>query len=173
MDPITVHFSKGRALVILVGAMIFLALSVWMLTLPSAKVSFQGTLAAWICMSLSLIVGAFAFSRLYSNKPALIIDEKGITDSASVMAVGFVPWEDITGAGIAKFRKQQFLGIAVRNSEEYLDKTNWLKRRLMKTNRRKLGYVINIPQIALPVPLEKVLANIKEYRQYVERRRNA
>ncbi len=42
----------------------------------------------------------------------------------------------------------------------------------MKTNRRKLGYVINIPQIALPVPLEKVLANIKEYRQYVERRRN-
>ena len=173
MDPITVHFSKGRVLLILVGAMGFLAVSIWLLTQPSAKVSFQGALAAWICIPFSIIVGAFAFSRLCSNKPALIIDERGITDNASGMAVGFVPWEDITGAGIGKFRKQEFLGIAVRNPEQYLAKPSWLRRRLMKTNRSALGYEINIPQFALSVSIETLLPYINEYRQHLEPRRNA
>jgi hypothetical protein len=173
VDPITVHFGKGRALVILAGAVVFLALSIWMLTLPSATLSFQGTLAAWICIPFSILVGAFAFSRLCSNRPALIIDEKGITDNASGMAVGFVPWDDITGAGIAKFRRQQFLGIAVRNPEQYLAKAGRLKRMLMKTNRSTLGYVINIPQVALSVSIEKLLAHINEHREHLEPRRNA
>src|SRR5207244_7221356 len=101
----------------------------------SAKVSFQAVFAAWICIPFSIIVGALAFSRLCSKKPALVIDEKGITDNASWIAAGFVPWDDITGAGIAKFRRKQFLGIAVRNPEQYLAKAGRLKRMLMKTNR--------------------------------------
>jgi hypothetical protein len=150
----------------------FLALSIWVLLLPSAKVSFQGALAAWICIPFSIIVGAFAFSRLCSKKPALIIDEKGITDNASWMAAGFVPWGDITGVGLAKFRKRQFLGITVRNSEQYLTKAGRLKRVLMNSNHSTLGYIINIPQVAIPVSVEKLLAHINEYRQHLEPRRN-
>jgi len=173
VEPVIVQFSKSKVLVILMGAIAFLAGGIWILTLPSAEVSFRGALAAWICIPFSIIVGAFALSRLWSNKPALIIDEKGITDNASGMAVGFVPWSDITGAGIGMFRKQQFLGIAVSNSEQYLAKANRLKRMLMKTNRSALGYVINIPQIALSVPIEKLLAHINEHRKPHEARRNA
>jgi len=172
VDPITVHFSKRGALVLLFGAVVFLAPSIWILALPSAKVTFQVALAAWISIPLSLIFGALAFPRLCSNKPALIIDDKGITDNAG-LAIGFVPWDDITGAGIAKFRKRLFLGIAVRNPEQYLAKVGRLKRFLMKANRSALGYVINIPQVELSVSIEKLLAHINEYRERLEPRRNA
>jgi len=165
MSPIAVPYRKGTVLLIFVGAMVVLAVSTWILMQPSARVSVQGALAAWICIPFSIIVGAFAFSRLCSRKPALIIDEKGITDHASGVAVGFVPWDDIAGAGIAEHRTRRFLGIAVRNSGEYLAKAGWLKRMLMKSNQRALGYVINVPQAALSVSVEKLLNHINEYRQ--------
>ncbi|HEY6241680.1 MAG TPA: STM3941 family protein, partial [Burkholderiales bacterium] len=118
-----------------------------------------------IAIPFSVILGALVFPRLCSRKPALIIDEKGITDNASGMSVGFVPWDDITGTGIAVFRKRRFLGISVRNPEEYLAKAGRLKRMLMKANQRALGCVINIPQATLPVSIENILAHINGYRQ--------
>ncbi len=118
-------------------------------------------------------VDTMSQSTRASYRAMLIGYAVSIGGLASGMAVGFVPWHDITGAGIARFRKQQFLGIAVRNSEQYLARVGRLKRMLMKTNRSTLGYVINIPQVALPVSIEKLLAHINEYRRHVEPRRNA
>ncbi len=73
MDPITVHYSKGRVLLIFVGAMVVLVVSIWILVQPSAKVSVQGAFAAWICISFSIIVGAFAFSRLCKRQADIIL----------------------------------------------------------------------------------------------------
>lgn len=135
-----------------------------MLMLPSGEIGIKQTISAWICIPFFGTVGAFALTRLFSKKPALIIDQSGITDNASGLSVGFIPWSDITGTGIATFQKQKLLGISLRNPQEYLEKATILKRLLMKSNSSWVGYVINIPQITLPVAVEDLQVQINQFK---------
>lgn len=165
MAPIVIYPSRSRVLLILLGSIAFVAGSAWMLTLPFQEIGIKGTIAAWLCVPFFGTTGLFALTRLFSNKPALTIDSAGITDNASGLSAGFIPWSDVTGAGIATFQKQKFLGISLRNPEDYLAKASSFKRLLMKTNSSWVGYVVNIPQVTLPVAVEDLLAHVNQYRQ--------
>ncbi|MFK5283176.1 STM3941 family protein, partial [Lacticaseibacillus paracasei] len=83
------------------------------------------------------------------------------TDNASVLSAGFIPWSDIAGAGIVTFQEQKFLGISLKDPQKYLVKASFFKRLLMRINSSLVGYVVNIPQGILPVPVEELLAHIE------------
>ena len=167
MTPIIIYPSRNRIVLLFLGSIAFVAIGVWMLTLPPGEVGTKGTISAWICIPFFGTTGVFALTRLFSKKPALIIDQSGITDNASGLSAGFIPWSDITGAGIATFQKQKFLGISLRNPQDYLEKASLLKRLLMKSNSSWVGYIVNIPQITLPVAVEDLLAQVNQFKQAV------
>jgi len=165
MTPVVIYPSRLRVSLLLVGSVLFVAGGIWLLRHPIPGDEFMGWLSGWASIVFFGAVGLFALGRLVSRKPAITIDLTGITDNASGLSAGFIPWSDITDAQIVKFQQQKFLGVSLRNPKDYLAKASPFKRMLMKANSSLVGYVINIPRIALPVALEEVLAHIERFRQ--------
>ncbi|MBP0594995.1 hypothetical protein J8I87_36105 [Paraburkholderia sp. LEh10] len=57
--------------------------------------------------------------------------------------------------------RQKYLGVSLRNPNDYLAKSGPLTRRLLLANARMSGYVVNIPQAALSVRVEVALAHME------------
>ena len=170
MTPVVIYPSRLRVSLIFAGAALFVAGGIWLLQHPIQGDEAMGWLTGWASIVFFGAVALFALSRLVSRKPALTIDHTGITDNASGLSAGFIPWSDIVDAQIVNFQQQKFLGLSLRNPQDYLAKASPFKRMLMKANSSLVGFVINIPRIALPVTLEEVLAHIERFRQGTARR---
>lgn len=165
MTPVVIHPSRLRVGLLFVGSVLFVAGGVWLLMHPIRGDEAMGWLIGWASIVFFGAVALFAASRLVSRKPAITIDRAGITDNASGLSAGFIPWSDVVDAQLVKFQQQKFLGVSLRNPQDYLAKASPLKRTLMKANASLVGFVINIPQISLPVPLEELLGHIERFRQ--------
>ncbi|NJO90201.1 MAG: hypothetical protein HC831_15600 [Chloroflexia bacterium] len=79
--------------------------------------------------SLVVVAAVFAFAfililmQLLSKKPAMIIDNKGLTDYSSPSSVGLIPWKDVTEIKEAKDSlKRRLILVVVKNPEEYIHK---------------------------------------------------
>ncbi|MCR6479769.1 hypothetical protein NU688_26675 [Variovorax sp. ZS18.2.2] len=165
MTPVVIYPSRLRVSLLLLGAALFVAGGIWLLMHPIGGDEVMGWLIGWASIVFFGAVAVFALSRLVSRKPAITIDRTGITDNASGLSAGFIPWSDVVDAQVIKFQQQKFLGVSLRNPKDYLAKASPLKRMLMKANSSLVGFVINVPQISLPVPLEEVLAHIDRFRR--------
>lgn len=125
-----------------------------------------------ICLIMfSLGVGLLFvyFAEAKKKGPGLIINAQGITENASTEMVGFVPWTDIIGFKDAHELNQKYIGVIVKNPNDYLKKTTWFKRRTMWSNYKLKGTVINIPLNRLQISYEelKLLLDqkLKEYKK--------
>jgi hypothetical protein len=165
MTPVVIYPSRLRVSLIFAGAALFVAGGIWLLQHPIQGDEAMGWLTGWASIVFFGAVALFALSRLASRKPAITIDRNGITDNASGLSAGFIPWSDVVDAQLVKFQRQKFLGVSLRNPQDYLAKASPLKRALMKANSSLVGFVINIPQISLPVTLEELLGHIERFRQ--------
>lgn len=169
MNPIVIHCSRSQVQTLLRGAIAFIIIGATMILLPDTDIGRIGTIVGWSSVSFFGAVAVYALIRLNSNKPALIIDSKGITDNASGLSAGFIPWSDITGSGIVTFLEQKFIGIALKDPQKYLAKVNPIKRLLMRMNSSMAGYVVCIPQVTFSIPIEEVLAHIEaRYAQFAK-----
>src|SRR5262245_60883536 len=104
-DPIVIYHSRLRLILMTFGAMAFVALG---------SLLVQGSDAVTVAVGVSGIVFfgmclVFALWRLMRRKPALVLDDNGITDTASVISSGFIPWSDVTGIRILTIRNQKML----------------------------------------------------------------
>jgi hypothetical protein len=165
MTPVVIYPSRLRVGLLFAGSALFVAGGVWLLRNPIRGDEAMGWLIGWASIVFFGAVALFALSRLVSRKPAITIDRSGITDNASGLSAGFIPWSDIADAQVIRFQQQKFLGVSLRNPKDYLAKASPLKRTLMKANSSLVGFVINIPQISLPVPLEELLGHIERFRR--------
>lgn len=172
MTPIVIYPKRSRVFFVLLISIVILAISARLLTLPQ-EISIKGTIAAWLCVPIFGSSALFALSRLFSNKPAITIDNAGITDNASALSVGFIPWSDITGVRIGTVKRQKFLGLLLRNPEKYLAKASLLKRLLMKSNLSWGGYAVTIPQVALSLSVEDLLLHVMRVKKMSRETSNA
>lgn len=84
------------------------------------------------------------FKRIFTSHSLLIVDEQGMTDHSSALALGFVPWEDIENVQLRHMLNQTFISVSVKDQEAYLAKMSTLQRNATKANL-KMGYpLINI-----------------------------
>lgn len=82
--------------------------------------------------------------RIFTSYSLLIVDEQGMTDHSSALALGFVPWEDIENVQLRHMLNQTFISVSVKDQEAYLAKMSTLQRNATKANL-KMGYpLINI-----------------------------
>ena len=108
-----------------------------------------------------LAIFAWALIRVLSRAPALVVDERGLTDRSNIFAVGFVPWTNIQDAQSHGFRIMVILQ----------DRTAVLRG---KSFAKALGIRINgmmsvtpmwISIYALPVSVDELIAMIRERAQ--------
>ena len=165
MDNVVLPSSWARTLLILLGCLGFVGLSVWIMSLPAHEVSLKVTIAAWVGIPFFGLIGIFALYRLFSNNPALIIDVNGITDNASALSAGFIPWSNFASAAIITIKNQRMIRIDLVNVNGFLTSLGPFKRRVLKMNLAMVGYAVAIPGVSFAMPIEEVLSHINRYYQ--------
>ena len=167
MGPIVIYENRVKLAALFFGAFLLDTACVLLLARHPASMSAKTTGAAIVGIPFFGACGLFALCRLLWRKPAISIDNDGLTDHASGLSVGFIPWSDMTDARIfiRSFgsSRQKFLGVALRNPNDYLAKCGPLTRILLRANKGLNGYIVNIPQTALSVQLDVVVAHIQFY----------
>ena len=123
-----------------------------------------GALANYKIVIIAIIAGTifFAFYALIkqfkSKKPAIIINDSGITDSSSFASVGFIPWADISGIEItSNSLRKKLLAIKLTNPENYLTKGNTnTKRKVLESYLNTFGTPVVISASSIKFDFDKL-----------------
>jgi hypothetical protein len=133
MISITIKSSKLRYVLLLIIAIGFVVLGLFILTYGKAS-------DAWIGWMSIVFFGAciplFAW-QLVDSRPRLVLDDQGILDRT--LGVGVIPWSEITGAYLRSIQGNNFICLEVRNPEHWLEHLSPIKR-LMASANRALGF---------------------------------
>jgi hypothetical protein len=149
-EPVIIPISKGKLVKLICFCFLFLFIGTWMLFTKheTGNSVMDSALVKYGAAVLGILMGAtglvFFIRKLGDKKPGLIIDDNGITDNASGVAAGFIPWEDITHIYTTKVMNQEFIMIGVTNPEGYISRQpGALKRKMMKANMKSYGSPIS------------------------------
>ncbi len=165
---LSIPLSKTSILALLVGALAFVALGAWMLTFSDAEILQQRRLAnplAFRGIAITGVVffgacGAVAVRKLLDDRPGLVIGPEGVTDHASGVAAGLVPWRDITGIESHVLQGQRFVVLRLRDPARYAGRGNALVRMLHRANTRMVGSPVSISANALKISYDELLATL-------------
>lgn len=149
METKIIKFNKGRIITLLLMALAFVAVCIFIITQP---IKISNLLKYLVGVLGILFFGAVFITmilKLASNKPAIIIDDKGVTDNASGVSAGLIEWQDILGVEITSVTNQLFISIYVRDPEKYMQNSSPVKKWMMKMNQSIQGTNINIPKTTL------------------------
>lgn len=172
-DETIIGLSKKKIVLLLLGACVFVAIGIRMLTLDDARIlSGRGMnnpmlvhglgLAAIVFFGIFALVG---LKKLFDKQPALILNNSGIVDNASSVSAGFIPWSEVVGASIVDVQKQKMLVINVRAPEEYIARGNLLKQTLNKANHNMVGSPISIPSNLLAINFSELTSLFDQYQR--------
>ena len=107
----------------------------------------------------------FIAKRLFNPKDILIINENGIMDNSTAISLGFIAWSEIKSMYKKKMFTQEFLCIDILNYEERIKGMLFIKRLLIKANK-KMGYSpISITLQSTKHTVDEVLEVINKYRE--------
>lgn len=147
MAPTIIALSKGKLVLLLVGALLFVVGAWWMYRLDPAEILRYGRYhnpllvhgIGIVGMAFFGAVALFVVRKLFDRTPGLIVDAEGIVDNASGIAVGRIVWADILGFEERRVYNQRLLSVQLKNPEVYVTKSPPLRRLLLRGNLA-LGY---------------------------------
>lgn len=142
---IIIPLNKPRLAAITAGAVGFVAIGFFLFSYNSILMR----VIAGVSILFFGMGGVAALLKLFDPKPALVIDDEGITDNASAMSAGFIRWEQIQDAFVNEVRGQTFLTVVVRNPEQVYANRSGFQGFWMKLNRRYFKSPVQIPTITL------------------------
>ena len=150
-EQIEIPLSKGKLTMLLIGSVIFIVIGLWFLISPpkiNNPIFGNPTLILVSGIASILFFGFcafFIFKKLQDDKAGLIIDETGITDNASGISAGHIPWTDIKEIKTRQVMNQKFLMIFVDNPNDYIRRqTNAIIRKAAEINFKNYGSPISI-----------------------------
>ncbi|ASA25856.1 STM3941 family protein [Paenibacillus donghaensis] len=153
-EPLKIYLSKSKLWLMVLGSLIFVALGVWLIKLyVRGAVTF---LHAGLGVISILFFGAcllFVVVKLFDRAPAVILDQRGITDQSSFAAGGFIGWDDIEDIQLYQLSGQTMIGIQLKDPALYLKQQYGSKGRLMRINQGMVQSPVNIAQTSLNLPL--------------------
>lgn len=162
---IVIYPSRLNGCTILLGALLFVGLGLVLVCLRREMGISLGIILITSSVGIPFF-GACALYALYRvivPRPALIVDERGIVDNASALAVGFLCWDEIERVTPYSYMGQAMLGIYPKDLSRVLARQGWLKRHLLSMNRSLKCAPINIPQAMLPIPVYDLAIRIRQH----------
>ena len=174
LDRIVVPLSRTKISLVLLGSAAFvaIALAVW----PAVGLLPRGTLLG-LAMHAFLVItivffglcGLYAAVKLFDRTPGLVIDEVGIIDNSSGLAVGRIPWSEIEGIHITRVQGQRFLTLQVRDPEKYVKRSSFLRRQITWLNVKYFNGPIHISANGLKMGFDELVKVVgqrfEEYRR--------
>jgi hypothetical protein len=159
-DELIVPTSRGKLTAIAVGALVFVAVSAWMVFLGQRESLLLVVIGASSVVFFGSC-GAYAIRRLIHPTPAVVIDRNGIVDNASALGVGFMSWDSIDGLREYRFKNQVFLGIVPKDLDSLIARQSLWKRWAIRANLSLGCDPVNIPQAMLPLRISALLDEIE------------
>lgn len=160
---------NSKIIFLLIGALGFVGAGCWMaIDPPGIKRSFINVenvpvrIAGIISILFFGACSFFLVKKLADKRPALIIDDAGITLNSNAYSFGFIPWDEITGSKRMKVINQSFLVVFVKHPEKYMENNNPFLKNALKTNHSWYGSPISISAHGMKSSFEKVARLIEE-----------
>ena len=152
-DEFVVPMSRPKLLAFALGSFAFVCCGAWIIrdaaALGLATAAFFG------------LIGVYAVQRLIRPEPAIVINRQGIVDNASLVSVGFIPWDNILEIQETQYNSSVFLGIVPKNLDALLAQQPAWKRMLIRANKFLTGFPVAIPQTVLPLTVSDLLSWIE------------
>ena len=137
-----VPISKGKTLLMILGALAFVACGIWLWNLEDTDTRHY---PGYVKVVSVACIGFFGFCasigavKLLDRRPGLSLDEEGITDNSSGFSAGRIKWKDIEGIDTTKIKSTRLLLIFVKDPQAYLSKMNPIKKMMMTLSIRMYG----------------------------------
>jgi hypothetical protein len=176
-DETVIERSKGKMMLMLLGALAFVAIGIWFLTLDaeairagrSFRLFFNSPAFAYGLGVLSIVffggVGVFIVKKFFDKTPGLVLNSSGIIDNASVASPGFIPWSEITGIDIFEMNGQKMLIVMLTDPQKYAELGNFLIRKLNAANAKMSGSPIYISANTLKIAFPEIVSLFEQYHQ--------
>ena len=157
--------SKLSMIFLAFGSLLFVALGIGLFILePNVKRPVDAIFTLVLCTDVAFFGFCllYAVKRIVDNKPGLVISNAGIEDHSSAIAVGFIPWQDISGLSVKWVLLQPCLVIHFDNPSQYLSRGNVLQRFAKMINNILWGSPVLVSDISLRVSFDEMVAAIKD-----------
>lgn len=172
-DETRVPLSRTKLFILLGASMLFVLLGVWMLGMDEAEMRGLGRFGnplfvhgvGIICIVFFAVVALWILRKLSDPKPGLVLSSAGITDNASGVAAGFIPWTEITGSGAFAVQAQRMLIVKVRDPQRFIERGGAFRRTLNRANHELAGSPIAIPSSTLAIDFDTLQALFDRYLQ--------
>jgi hypothetical protein len=166
-NRIILYPTRARFLLVAFGSLIFVFLGStirsWSDQVPVP--SWFTAIASYLAMGFFGLCFVYAVYRLVVRKPSLILSREGILDNASAVSAGFVRWEEVDRIFYSSMMNQEFVSIALKDTEGFLGRIGGVKATLMRANVGLVGAPINLPANALAVSSAELLKLIQDFRK--------
>ena len=161
---IAIPLSKSKLILMLLGALVFVALGLWFVIAPPVvHNSFWGTTRIIVVGYASIIFfgicAIFIARKFIDKRPGLIMDENGLIDNSSGLSVGQVYWSEIENISVIKIHRQKLIMIKVNDPEKFVEKQkNKLKKRMMLMNLKMYGSPLSITSNGLKISFDELFS---------------
>ena len=170
MERVEIYTSKRKSILLLVGAIIFVALGVWLL-LETSEIAISTKRNPVIIKTVGVVAILFfgfmffiALKMLLRSKVALIIAPEGLNLNPSKKPSQFIKWDDIIGFDEIKIQSTKILIVDVKNPQYWVEnEQNLFKRKLMEFNINNYNSPFNISANILTVSSNELKETLYKY----------
>jgi hypothetical protein len=170
-DEKIIELSKKKLLFVIAGSCLFVGIGLSLFQMDSADIASERRFNNPVLVhGLGFATFAFfgfialcAIKKLFDSKPGLILDSVGITDNASIISAGLIPWPDITGFDIFETNGQRTLIVMVANPEKYIAASGPGMRTLHRLTFNMCGSPIGIASTVLKTDFDGLLQVCNSY----------
>ncbi len=151
---IQIRFNKSKSMpLMLFGALTFVAVSIFLLLLPSVLHKVVGIIGIIFFGFCALAIFLMLFKKGY----ALELTPLGIQDNSSAISAGYIPWSEVTGIRESVMSGQVFITVDVLNPGEHSNRGNLLQSWVKKANIGLVGSPVNISAQAMKITHNELL----------------
>lgn len=168
-QQIEIPLSKRKLLLMLLGALVFVAIGLWfVISPPTITNSYWSNpttiaIAGYASIFFFGLCAFFIIKKLPDNKPGLIINQAGLTDNSSGVSAGQILWNDIERISVIEIHKQKLIMLHVTNPQDYIDRqTSAFKRNMMQLNYKMYGTPLSITSNGLEISFDKLLSTLTD-----------
>lgn len=160
IDKIEIPFSRTKIWLCLALSCVFVMASSWIWISSSKSRRYNPIETKLVSIGAGGffgLCGLWCFLKLADKRPGLIVDAEGIVDHSSALALGRVPWADISGIRTTQVGFQQFLTVDVVDTNKYSERGFFIPRKLRAMNQSMSGSPINISSNALQISSDELV----------------
>jgi hypothetical protein len=164
-DETVVPLSRSKVLLLIIGAVAFVALGFWMFQLDSAWIEsqrrFNNPLLVHAIGVASMVFfgfcGVVGIRKLLDRTPGLVLSSAGMSVASSTAPGGLIPWGDVEGFATHEIHRQKFLVVKLRAPEKYVRTGGSIRQALHRANMNMVGSPISLSSSTLKINFDELV----------------